>query len=192
MKPSDISKAQLTQIPSGVLPASTMANPLIVLLDELETVIERLKDAQYSQRPVGVIESSVGAHVRHCLDHVRALLDGVNEGRLSYEHRQRGTAVETSRTSAITVIRSLINELQTLPSSIEQASLRISVMMCCDGPANDVPTSVGREFAYVLAHTIHHNALIAAMVKTLGGHLPERFGYAPSTLKHLKEAACVR
>ena len=45
-------------------------------------------------------------------------------------------------------------------------------------------STVGRELAYVLSHTIHHNAIIGSMVKALGGVLPERFGYAPSTVRH--------
>ena len=51
------------------------ALPLIRLLEQLADVIGRLTESQYAQKPVGVVESSVGGHVRHCLDHVRALID---------------------------------------------------------------------------------------------------------------------
>ena len=37
---------------------------------------------------------SIGGHVRHCLDHVAALLDGLDGGVVDYEARERGTAAE--------------------------------------------------------------------------------------------------
>ena len=177
---------------SDVQTPAVMAMPLILLLRELNEVIDQLSDEQYSQKPVGVVESSIGGHVRHCLDHVRSLLDAVESGRLNYDHRQRGTAVESSRAAAGESIASLVGQLSSLSAATQQRTICLSVMMCCDGVPFEVLTSLGREMAYVLAHTIHHNALIAAMVKTLGGWLPDRFGYAPSTVQHLKDRACVR
>ena len=67
--------------------------------------------------------------------------------------------------------------------------LRLNVLMHADAPPLEVISSVGREMAYALSHTIHHNALIGAMVKTLKGWLPQRFGYAPATIRN---QACVR
>ena len=61
-----------------------------------------------------------------------------------------------------------------------------------DLPPVDVPTSPGRELAFVLSHTVHHNALIRVMVKLLGADVPADFGYAPSTLAHRKARTCVR
>jgi hypothetical protein len=55
-----------------------------------------------------------------------------------------------------------------------------------------VETTVGREFAFVLSHTVHHNALIAVIAKLLGVQVPERFGYAPSTLAYLEHRRCAR
>jgi hypothetical protein len=49
---------------------------------------------------------------------------------------------------------------------------------------------VGRELAFVLSHTVHHNALIAIMAQTLGVPVPARFGYAPSTIAYLEKAEC--
>jgi len=172
--------------------------PLVALLQELGEVVQHLSSRQYVQKPVGVVESSIGGHVRHCLDHVSALISAIDLGTLDYEHRLRGTPIETSRIAAIEAIDDLIAHLQSLGEIDLDQLLYMRALMCASGPAMTVRTSVGRELAYVLAHTIHHNALIGAMVKTLGGWLPERFGYAPSTVRHLEakavtlEAACAR
>jgi hypothetical protein len=171
---------------------SRATQPLVALLRQLRSVIEKLTDGQYTQKPVGVVPSSVGGHVRHCLDHVRALLSATETGELNYDLRRRGTPVESSRCCALSEIDELCAELRSLRSDVFDCSLVMSVMMNCDAEPIDVWTTVGREMAFTLSHTIHHNALVAAMVKTLGGWLPERFGYAPSTPRSRDESACAR
>jgi uncharacterized damage-inducible protein DinB len=161
--------------------------PLQKLLRQLGEVIRRLNDAQYTQKPVGVVESSVGAHVRHCLDHVRALLASTHSQQISYDHRDRGTAVETSRCGALAAIDEMVAELSALRSDVIDRPLRMSVMMSSNDEPIIITTTFGRELAYTLMHTVHHNALVATMVRTLGGWLPDRFGYAPSTQKHLNQ-----
>jgi len=167
--------------------------PLTALLSQLSDVVARLSATSYTQKPVGVIDSSVGGHVRHCLDHVRSLLDAIDTGELNYDHRQRGTAVESSCIAATDQIDQLLRELDALDSDVLDRPLMLSTLLSPADPPIRVITSVGRELAYVLAHTVHHNALVGAMVKTLGGWLPERFGYAPSTIKNLEhKAICAR
>ena len=166
--------------------------PLAMLLWQLAGVIERLTDKQYTMKPVGVIESSIGGHVRHCLDHVSALLGAIETGQMDYDHRSRGTPVESERRAALSEIARLEPRVTELSAEDLDRPIELSVMLTCAGPSMRVATSVGRELAYVLSHTIHHNALIATMVKLLGGWLPERFGYAPSTVAHLEKLACAR
>jgi len=170
--------------------------PLANLLLQLSDVVCRLRNAQYVQKPVGVVDSSVGGHVRHCLDHVRALLDAIATGQLNYDDRKRGTDVEFSRIAACEEIERLLESLRELGKDRLNREIALSALMSADGAPIAVRTSVGRELAYVLAHTVHHNALVSAMVKTLGGWLPERFGYAPSTLNHERrereQTACAR
>jgi uncharacterized damage-inducible protein DinB len=167
--------------------------PMIALLEQLGAVVSQLSDAQYRQRPVGVIESSIGGHVRHCLDHVRSLIDAVDTGEIDYDHRRRGTMIESSSAAACVQIAEFVRELSEIDrDGALDAPLTMTVLLSSDETPIVVRSTVGRELAYVLAHTIHHNALISAMVKTLGGWLPERFGYAPSTIKNLEAKPCAR
>jgi hypothetical protein len=163
---------------------------LMTMLQQLQDVVSLLSDEQYAMRPVGVIESSIGGHVRHCLDHVRALLCCIKTSLIDYDARERGTSIETDRTAALEAIGVLRLDLTNLPADMLDRPVGLSVMMTSDGPPIRVGTTVGREMAYVLSHTIHHNALVGTMVKMLGGWLPDRFGYAPSTLAHLKSISC--
>lgn len=177
-----------TSIARGEPPAITLGT----ILQQLQAVIACLRDEQYAMRPVGVVESSLGGHVRHCLDHVRALLAGIETGTLDYDRRDRGTLIESDRAAALDAIKSLRNRLSRFDDVGLDREIKLSVMMTSDGPPMLVGTTAGREIAYVLSHTIHHNALIGTMVKILGGWLPDRFGYAPATIAHLQGEACAR
>ncbi len=162
------------------------AAPVVYLLNELAEVVDAVTDAQYVQTPVGVMPGSIGGHVRHCLDHVQSLLDSLGSGQLCYDHRDRGTDVESNRVSAIARMRDQARRLAELPPDFIDAPIDLRVMMTANGDSLDVHSSVGRELAFVLSHTIHHNALVGAMVKTLGAAVPSRFGYAPSTVASLE------
>lgn len=184
--------------PATIAPVAQLAQPeppvvsLMSIVQQLQAVVGCLKDEQYFQRPVGVVDSSIGGHVRHCLDHVSALLTAIETGQLDYDTRDRGTSIETDRAAALSAIKTLRNRLAMLADNVADQSLELTVMLTSDGPPLRVTTTAGREIAYVLSHTIHHNALIGVMVKSLGGWLPDRFGYAPSTVAHLKSAACAQ
>jgi uncharacterized damage-inducible protein DinB len=166
--------------------------PIVAVLRQLADVLRAMTDEQYRNKPVGVVDSNVGGHVRHCLDHVEALLIGVARGEVDYDRRRRGTEVETSRAAALDAIACQARQLLDLPPRCEGHRLRLSALVSSGSPPTEAETSVGRELAFVLSHTVHHNALIAVMARTLGVPVPERFGYAPSTLAHLEKAACVR
>ncbi len=170
---------------------TALTGPIVALLDELAEVIASLTDEQYTRKPVGVMPSSVGGHVRHSLDHVRALLSAVKLGDLDYDRRDRGTRIESDRHAALDEIRRLTAELHRVPPDCCHQPLSLSMMLMAGGAPLRLTTSFPREAGYVLSHTIHHNAIISAMVKTLGGGLPPTFGYAPSTIAY-RSTACVR
>lgn len=185
------------QLPAAIL-------PIVAVLRQLADVIQAMTDEQYRKKPVGVVSSNVGGHVRHCLDHVEALLAGVETGEVNYDERRRGTEVETSRGAALAVIRRQERQLLAFPACSERRPLRLSTLVSSSLPPSEVETTVGRELAFVLSHTVHHNALIAVMAQALGVAVPDRFGYAPSTIAswglpspqtpgaHLEKAACAR
>ena len=45
-------------------------------------------------------------------------------------------------------------------------------------------STVGREIMYVVAHAVHHYALIGIMGGLMGLKMPAGFGVAPSTAKY--------
>ncbi|HEY1189290.1 MAG TPA: hypothetical protein VGE74_16680 [Gemmata sp.] len=158
--------------------------PLVSLLRQLGVLLESLTDNEYTQKPVGVVESSIGGHVRHNLDHIRALLQSLRTGLVCYDHRDRGTDVERDRGAALDALIHLEGELLSFPWAEVPREVRLSALVAPDVPPTTVATSPERELAFVVSHTIHHNALIRVMVKLLGANVSPDFGYAPSTIVH--------
>jgi uncharacterized damage-inducible protein DinB len=165
------------------------ALPLARLLRELAGVVEALTDEQYAMTRVGVFPSSIGGHIRHSLDHVAALVRGIKCGRIDYDARERGTEIETSRGAALAAIRELETPIASLPAILLERRVFTKTTISASEPGIDVLSTVGRELAFVVSHTVHHNAIIGAMVKTLGASVPDRFGYAPSTIAWLDQNA---
>jgi uncharacterized damage-inducible protein DinB len=162
---------------------------LISVLRELADVVASVSRAQYTADD-GVVPGTIGGHVRHILDHVVTLLAAADCAELNYDHRERGTPIETDPAAAIDLIRGLERQALRLDPSVLLHPLDIPVMVCGDGTAVRTRSTFGRELTFVMSHAIHHNALIAAMLKLMGLNVPSRFGYAPATVAHLDHVAC--
>jgi uncharacterized damage-inducible protein DinB len=173
-------------------PEPPAVRPLIGLLHQLFDLVESLSNEEYVLKPVGVVPSSVGSHVRHNLDHVEALLHGLRDGEVKYDHRDRGTEVERDRVSALAEILRLEEELTDFPWHSVPRLVKQTALVAPDMPPVTTVTGAERELGFVVSHTIHHNAIIGIMAKLLGVELPTNFGYAPSTIAHQRSSACAR
>ena len=157
--------------------------PLRERLDELMRLVDALPAEAYRAR-TSRVSGTVGEHVRHVLDHVASLVDGDRAAVLSYDHRLRGTAVETEP-------RAAIREMARLDAALEQwdmpldESVAVVALLSASGRTITGQSSVARELAFVMSHTIHHQAIVALLLEQQGAPVPGRgFGYAPSTPVH--------
>lgn len=166
--------------------------PLAGLLAQLASVLRLATDGQYCRKPVGPVAGSLGGHVRHCLDHVERLLVGIDDGCVNYDLRARGTAVEHSRLAALDEIDRLRASLLAPKRLPLRRKLRLTAMLSADSAPVQVSTTVGRELAFVISHTVHHQALIAVMLPSLGIEAPRQFGYAPATIAYLRQHPCAQ
>lgn len=169
--------------------AATQA--LAAVLDDLAAVVDSLTDAQYAESAIPGVSGSVGGHVRHCLDHIRALEVAMTNGVVNYDARERDTLVEHDRTLAWSLLKSARRRIAVLPAAALSRPVVVRAMMRVDGAPVEVLSSLEREVAFVIAHTIHHCATIAVLAGVSAEHLPERFGLAPSTPGDMR-AVCAR
>jgi hypothetical protein len=162
------------------MPHATL-RPLFDLLHQMRTMIERLDDANYVRPAPGRTTGGIGGHVRHCLDHVSALIAGTRTGLCAYDRRQRGTEVETSRSAAIDAITDLMIELLHLDIATLDSEVFVETQLDPAGAMIITRSSVCREVAFLVSHTIHHNAIVGQMMQSRGLEVAPRFGLAPAT-----------
>ena len=159
-------------------------------LHQGEQLLAAISDEHYRRKLPAAFNASIGGHYRHCLDHFRILLDAVDSSELNYDHRERGTLVESDRFAALNATRELIGAFEALDEVAVRRSVEVVCKTSYQTPNSQVATSsIGREIMYSVAHAVHHYALIGIMGGMMGLTLPAGFGVAPSTLKHQHEIA---
>lgn len=151
-------------------------------------LIESLDDELYAKSQEPVAASGIGGHIRHCIDHVQCFLDGLDEGRIDYDKRQRDLRVESDRSYAAARMRKAADGLDALVNA-ERDFGTLTIKM--DVPEGAEPfyssSSIERELQSLISHTVHHFALIAFLVRLNGETTREDFGVALSTLAYWKE-----
>ena len=155
-----------------------MLNNAIALEGQLETVQqakEFLQDLtaenyQFVLKPHFV--SSAGTHMRHILDHYLALQDGINQGLVNYNKRNRYSSLESCPQTALL-------EWQKIEKWLQEVSYLDANM----------PLTVARELVFVSSHAIHHFSLLAVINSLLGNKDEVNFGIAPTTASFIRQQA---
>lgn len=174
------------------LPASTRpatASPLhhsvAEVLRQGESLLNCLSDDEYTRRVPAVFGSTIGGHYRHCLDHFKSLLLGLDAGQIDYDHRERDSWVENDCMFALAETRRILRACESIPSRFLDCPINVRSKVNYElDTAPLIGSTVGRELMYSVAHAIHHYALIAAICVLLDVPVPDGFGVAPSTLKY--------
>ena len=151
------------------------------LLDGLAAVVIGIPTDVYVAHPVPEVSGSIGAQVRHALDHIAAFVAAPSTLPLSYDHRDRGTSVESDPASALRAIFRLKTALVDCDAECLGAPLEVIAKVSPTGESVRAWSSRGRELAFVQSHTIHHQAIIAMLLVIQGYPPPAGFGFAPST-----------
>ncbi len=154
-------------------------------IDQCLELIETLPPAVYLQS--GPANSSIGVHVRHIIERILCVLDGLESGHVDYDRRARDRELEHCPDSAIRVLQSLRLRLESLPESMD-LPLQVVESVHQQREAVTVASSLNREMMSLVSHTIHHLALVALLARSLGIALDADVGKAPSTLIFEREA----
>jgi len=170
----------------------TLALDNVRYIEQAVKLLESISDSSYAHPAPLSLGSSVGAHLRHCIDHYSNFLAGIPVGRIDYDARLRERAIETDRNTAVLKMKSLISELKMLSS---RDDLRISIKMDCGNDQDEslwwTDSTIRRELQFLISHTVHHFALIKMTLVAGGNSVDSDFGMAPSTLRyHQGASAC--
>lgn len=172
-------------MPAAPCPVScpTSAASLAVL-GQCAVFITSLPAAAYSA-PSGVLfGATIGQHVRHSLDHFAAALLAEPGEPIDYDHRERGTPIETDPAAAAGLIARLCAHLDALTPRDAARQVRVRIMLTSAGDEAELGSTLERELAFASHHAVHHHAMMAAIASELHHPVPDGFGKAPSTLNH--------
>ncbi|MDC3255733.1 DinB family protein, partial [bacterium] len=170
-----------------------------ILLDNTGSVqqaialLDTLSSEQFVRVEKPAYEASIGAHLRHNIDHYHCFCQGLADGRVDYDHRVRDHRLERELPLAKAILEGVVTDL----SEIQPADLDrdLQVKMDCGGESEWSASSVRRELQFLLSHTVHHYALVGMICRMQGHAIPQDFGVAPSTLKFRQaqaSQACAR
>lgn len=181
-----------TYISNGTVEASAAdcAQAASHILDQGSGLLKNLPEEVYCRRLEEAFGASIGGHYRHCLDHFICLLEGMNSGVLDYDKRRRDGQMERRREEALAATEEIRETLTILDVSILERRIIVQCKIHYGADRSQrVKSTAARELMYVVAHAVHHFALIAVMAKVMNFPIPRNFGVAPSTLQHHFQAS---
>jgi hypothetical protein len=160
---------------------------VVELMEQLQRVLEKLSDQQYTL-PVDLLSgATIGQHVRHVVEFFVELNRGYDSGEINYDRRKRDAVIESNR---LVAIRQLVDIGFDVARPDKELSLAAQLVPGVTAPVI-VPTNYSRELIYNVEHTIHHMALLRIAITAISRmDLPEGFGVALSTIKY--RAACAQ
>ncbi len=160
-------------------------------LKEIRSLLNCIEQTHYT-KPLDFLSSAtIGQHVRHILEFYQCLLDGEKTGTVNYDSRKRNLQLETDTLFVQQQLDEIVKLLNQLP---------LTTAVCLEGNYSheknentSISTTFGRELAYCLEHSIHHQALIKIGLKELKLEqlISENFGVAPATIRY-KQEQCVQ
>lgn len=156
-------------------------------LEEIKKLLEQIPFDLFIQPKEIISNSTVGQHYRHIIEFYICFTKGFEKGLICYDERKRDKRLETD----INYIFSEIDKIKTVIEKINQdddLKIKANYSSTCDESIL-IKTSIYRELAYVLDHTIHHIAIIKIALAEDKLELDSSLGVAPSTLMYQKTCA---
>lgn len=165
--------------------AARIVAAAIAILTQGESLLRTVTVDTYTRRVPSAFNARIGEHYRHCLDHFTSLVRGVTSGVINYDSRERDPRVESDLAVALDRTAELRSEIGQLSPATWMSTTFVQCEVSYGASASPLTHStLLRELVYVIAHSIHHYALIATMCRLMECRVPEDFGFAPSTVAH--------
>ena len=151
---------------------------------QLKSLLNTISESDYIQKTEALSDATIGQHIRHILEFYLLLVSGSFLGTICYDKRERDLRIENKLSFAMETIDMLIPAIDTIR---EDDSVILEVDYTIDGKSgNTINTTTGRELAYCIEHSIHHQAIIKAGLITMGlsALTDKHFGVAYSTIRY--------
>jgi len=156
-------------------------------LNMISELTNQLGETKLSS-PLDILSgSTIGQHIRHMVEFYGCLVASNKDNTISYDKRERKIELETSPIFIKTTIAEILKKVYDL-NLLAKVSLEGSFSE--DNEEGDIiVSSIYREMAYCLEHTVHHLAIVKMAMKVEFPEivLDKNFGVAYSTIRYRKE-----
>ncbi len=132
---------------------------------------------------------SIGAHLRHVLDHIVCFMRGLPRGIVDYGSRDRDEALERDPELFRKALHESMDALRTIPPERIGDAIQTRQTVSLDSGPVLLGSTVERELAFLSSHTIHHIAILVEFCREEGVELPRDIALAYSTSAYLKTTA---
>src|SRR5437899_9378489 len=96
---------------------SPLQDAIAEVLHQGESLLNSLRDGEYTRKLPTAFGSTVGGHYRHSLDHFQSLLDGLDADEVNYDHRKRDSRIENDRSFALSETHRILSACQSIPET---------------------------------------------------------------------------
>jgi len=158
------------------------------ILSQLSTLIEQIREADFSKPVESISHSTIGQHLRHTLEFFICFQDGYEKGVINYDKRAHDKLIEQDKFIALAAIARIADFVQRL----EEKSIRLEVGYDLDAETFvTIETNATRELVYNIEHAVHHMAIMKIGVREISPYisLPKDFGIAASTIRYKETAS---
>lgn len=161
-------------------------------LSMLNEMVNHFSEEEYTRQLAIISNATIGQHIRHILEFYECLIIGTKCGAVSYDKRKRKLQLEVDTEFTQNTISKILLELNSIDFN-RPLLLKASFSTKNEGDLEVFSSSVARELAYCLEHTVHHLAILKIAVRETFNHIymDENLGVAYSTIKY-KKRECVQ
>lgn len=143
-------------------------------------LIKSLTDEAYTDQSIGPYYSSIGSHMRHCLDIFGCIVSGRRKGRINFADRTRDAELEQSRAHAVAAFERMADYVASL--STTDLSETVIVFDDLGRGVEAHPYTLASALIQAHSHLIHHGASIGYLVWQITGKAPETgYGMNPTS-----------
>lgn len=167
-----------------------MSSSYVRIVEQAIELLDCITIEEYQSELKPNFPSSIGAHIRHIIDHFLAIQSGLSAGHIDYNKRHRQNQIEQFPQLAIEQLQSIVRWISELTDEVRESKIQVTTEIDISHTKSaSCESTIERELIFVTSHAIHHYALIRIICNLLDKQIPEFFGYAPATITHLNRSA---
>lgn len=161
-------------------------SPVEGCIDSCRRTIMLVEDLAARSYFRGRKESTLGEHLRHCLDHFECFLKGLAGGSVDYDARQPKPELATNPKRLRLRFLEVIEALGKLDPHCFSQSLEVRSSACKGSGPVQLQSTVSRELVFLSSHTIHHLEIARLVAEIDGFKIDPDIALAFSTASRLE------